>query len=131
MSSSDPINRPNTIVVLISAVFILQAHEVRAVEWQVDAQTQARDLLSGTVHGRARTIDRSTAIAAEGRRPPALDPQGQARRLILGNSDFGAADSSVAFGSKTKVTPAATARRERRGSDPQELAQRMILHGGA
>jgi hypothetical protein len=124
---------PNKIVVLISVAFLLQAREVRAVEWQVDAQMQARDLLSGTVGGRAKTIDRSTAIAAEGRPTPILDPQEQARRLILGNRDFGGpADASVTSGSKTKVTPAATARRKRRGYfDPQELAQQMILHGGA
>lgn len=122
MSRPYPINMPRQAVLLISAAFLLQAHLVRAVGLQVDAQTQARDLLSGTVGGRAKTIDRSPAIAAEGRRTPTVDPQEQARRLILGNPDFrGAADPTV--------TPAATARGRRRGySDPQKLAQQMILH---
>jgi hypothetical protein len=63
MSKPYPINMPKQAVLLISAAFLLQAHVVRAIGWQVDAQKQARDLLSGTVGGRAKTIDRSPAIA--------------------------------------------------------------------
>jgi hypothetical protein len=130
MSKPYPINMPKQAVLLLCAVFLLQAHVVRAVDLQVDAQTQARDLLSGTVGGLARTIDRSSAIAPKGRSSPTLDPQEQARRLILGNPDFRAvAHPSVASGSRTKLTLSAVPRARRRGhSDPQELAQRMILH---
>jgi hypothetical protein len=136
MNSLDPINLPKQVVLSIFAALLLQTHDTRAVDLQVDAQTQARDLLSGAVGGRPKTIDGSTRIAPEDRSSPTLDPQAQARRLILGNPDFGTAAhpsvasvASVASDSRIKLTSLATAQVRRRGhSDPQELAQRMILH---
>lgn len=122
MSKPYPINMPKQAVLLISAAFLLQAHVVRAAGLPVDAQTQARDLLSGTVGGRAKTIARSPAIAGEAHRTPTLDPQEQARRLILGHPNFRDA-------ANPPVAPPSTARdRLNRYSDPQKLAQQMILH---
>ena len=118
--------------VLIAIATLLHANHVLAAEY-VDAQMQARDLLSGTVGGRAQTVDASPAISADGHQPSNLDPQEQARQLILGKRSFGAAAGPrIALDSKTKVAQAAPARCKRREcSDAQELARRMILGTGA
>ena len=113
---------------LISAAFLFQAENVFAAEAAVDAQMQARDLLSGTVGGRAKTIDESPN-RADGRRTSNVDPQEQARRLILGqpNAD-GTHDRAAALESKVNATPAGSARADHGPySDPQESARRMIL----
>jgi hypothetical protein len=119
----------NHVLMLIFAVFLLHANNGLAADWVGDAQVQARDLLSGTVNGQAKTYDASPAIPAGGHQTPNLDPQEQARQLILGKPNFGGtAGLKVATDSKTKVTPAAVVRGKRRaGADPQKLAQRMIL----
>jgi hypothetical protein len=129
MNSPIPIKMLDHVLVLISAAILLQANNVRGAELAVDAQTQARDLLSGTVGGRAKAVYKSPAIPADGHQTLSLDPQEQARQLILGKPNFGGvAGLSVAFDSKAKVAPAVPARGKRRGdSDAQELAQRMIL----
>jgi len=104
---------------LISAVFLSQSNSVLAAEFAGDAQMQASDLLSGTVGGRARTADRSPAIADDGHQTSNLDPQEQARQLILGEP-------------KMNATPAVSARGDHRTyPDPQESARRMILGSGA
>jgi hypothetical protein len=106
-------------VALTSAVFLSQANSVLAAEFVGDAQMQARDLLSGTVGGRARTADQSPAIPDDGHQTSSLDPQEQARQLILGAP-------------KMNATPAASARDDHRTNpDPQESARRMILGSGA
>jgi hypothetical protein len=128
--SKIPVKIPKNVVVLMSAAILLQAYNVQAAEMVGDAQMQARDLLSGTVNGKARTtVDPSPAIPAGAHRTPNLDPQEQARRLTLGKPYVrGGARLRVAIDSKKRVTPGASARAEGRGySDPQELAQRMIL----
>ena len=133
MNSPLPIKMLDHVLVLISAAILLQANSVRGAELAVDAQTQARDLLSGTVGGRAKAVYKSPAIPADGHQTPSLDPQEQARQLILGKPNFGGvAGLSIASNSKTKVATAVSARGKRRGdSDAQVLAQRMILGKGA
>jgi hypothetical protein len=128
MNSRIPTKMLSHVVVLISAA-ILHANHGLAADLAVDAQMQARDLLSGTVNGQAKTFDALPAIPAHGHQTPNLDPQEQARQLILGKPNFGGvAGPKVAMDSKTKATPAVSARGKRRGySDPQKLAQRMIL----
>jgi hypothetical protein len=129
MNSPVPVKILNHVLVLICAAILLHASNGLAADLVGDAQMQARDLLSGTVNGQAKTFDASPAIPADGHRTPNLDPHEQARQLILGNPNFGgAAGRNVAIESKTKVTPAASVRGKRRGySDPQKSAQRMIL----
>jgi hypothetical protein len=129
MNSPIPIKMLNHVLVLISAAILLHANNGLAADLVGDAQMQARDLLSGTVNGQAKTFDASPAIPADGHRTPNLDPQEQARQLILGKPNFGGvAGLKVARDSKTKVMPAVSARGKRRGySDPQKSAQRMIL----
>ena len=121
MNSPIPIKMLNHVLVLISAAILLHANNGLAADLVGDAQMQARDLLSGTVNGQAKTFDASPAIPADGHRTPNLDPQEQARQLILGKPNVGGVAGS-------KVAPAVSARGKRRGySDPQKSAQRMIL----
>ena len=120
-------------LVLISAAFLFQADNVLAAEATVDAQMQARDLLSGTVGGRAKTIGESPANTADGQQTSNVDPQEQARRLILGQPKVdGTHDRAAALESKVNATPAGSARTDHGPySDPQESARRMILGHGA
>ncbi len=129
MNSPTPIKSVNHVLVLISAAILLHANNGLAADLGSDAQLQARDLLSGTVNGQAKTFEASPAIPADGHRTPNLDPQEQARQLILGKPSVrGVARRRFAIDSKTKVTPEVSARGKRRAySDPQISAQRMIL----
>src|SRR5258706_12483800 len=76
-------------LVLTSALFSLHANTALAAEVVDDAQMQARDLLSGTVGGRAKTLDQSPTFSTDGHQASSLDPQDQARRLILGEPNAG------------------------------------------
>jgi hypothetical protein len=116
-------------LVLISALFLLQANGALAAEAVGDAQSQASDLLSGTVGGRAKMVDASRAIASANERTPGLDPQEQARQLILGKPSLGGTNGRpVARGAQINATPAVSTRGDHRTyADPQESARRMIL----
>ena len=114
--------------VLMAAAILLNGNMVLAAEFVGDAQMQARDLLSGTVGGRAKIVDASPAVSAHSHKTSNLDPQDQARELILGNRPPGrAAGRRVALDSKAKVSEAVPSRSKRRESDAQESARRMIL----
>jgi hypothetical protein len=117
---------------LISAGILLHATGVPAAESAGDAQTQAKDLLAGTVGGRAKIVDASRAVPADGRRAFDTDPQQQARQLILGEPDAArTADRAVGFGSKAQVTTVASARDiSLPYIDGQESARRMLLGVG-
>jgi hypothetical protein len=120
-------------LVLISAAFLLHGNGALAAEAAGDAQSQARDLLSGTVDGRAKVVDAAPASAADGVRAPGLDPQEQARQLILGKPNSSRIkEPAAALGTQTNATPAVSAGGSHRTyADPQELARRMILGSGA
>jgi hypothetical protein len=120
-------------LVLISAVLLFHPDNALAAESAVDAQMQARDLLSGTVGGRAKTVGESPANPADGHQASSLDPQEQARQLILGKPN---ADESNGRGSALEpnmsTAPAVSTRRtDDTYADPQESARRMILGHGA
>jgi hypothetical protein len=118
--------------VLIAATILLHANNVLAAELVGDAQMQARDLLSGTVGGQVKITDASPTLSALGHQTSNLDPQEQARELILGKRTPGpVAGRRVALDSKTKVLAVVPARGKHRESDAQELARRMILGIGA
>jgi hypothetical protein len=129
----EPAKRLGQGLALLSAVFLFQANYVFGAEFVGDAQMQARDLLSGTVGGRAKTVDASPAIPADGHRTPSLDPQEQARQLILGKPDSGGNKGrAVALEPTVNATPAASTQGNHRTyPDPQESARRMILGHGA
>jgi hypothetical protein len=89
---------------------------------------QAKDLLSGTVGGKTKIIDRSLAISADSHQQSYPDPQTQARQVILGKSSFdGAVSRELAIQAKTNAPVPVSARRSSAHTDPQELARRMIL----
>jgi hypothetical protein len=113
-------------LILISAVFLLHVNSALAAEFVGDAQMQARDLLSGTVGGRAKIVDVSPAIPADGRNAFNPDPQEQARQMILGKPNFAGIAGRAGFDSKMKVTSV----RGRAYADGQESARRMLLGRG-
>jgi hypothetical protein len=118
--------------ILISAAILVNANTVLAENRLGDAQMQARDLLTGTVGGRPKIIDKSLAISADHHRGSYPDPQEQARQLILGKPSFdGTVSRKFAAQSKTNVPVSVSARQNGRvHTDPQELARRMILGAG-
>jgi hypothetical protein len=117
-------------LILISAAILINANTVLAADRVGDAQTQARDLLSGTVGGKTKIIYRSLAISADRYQKSYPDPQTQAHQLILGKSSFdGAVSREFAVQSKTNV-PVSARRNSSAHTDPQELARRMILGAG-
>ena len=117
-------------LILISAAILINANTVLAADRVGDAQMQARDLLSGTVGGKTKIMDKSLAILADQKSYP--DPQTQARQLILGKPSFdGAVSRELAVQSKTNVLlPMSARRNDSAHTDPQELARRMILGAG-
>jgi hypothetical protein len=114
-------------LILISAAILINANTVLAADRVGDAQMQARDLLSGTVGGKTKIIDKSLASSADQKSYP--DPQTQARQLILRKPSFdGAKSAEFARQSKTNVPLPMSARQNGFAhTDPQELARRMIL----
>jgi hypothetical protein len=103
--------------VLASAAFLLSTGSALAAEHADDAQTQARELLDRTA-SRAAPVARSI-IAATGTPQAGLDPQEQARRLILGTPAL-----------HSKATSSSGAARIRGPyPDAQTLAKRMITGG--
>jgi hypothetical protein len=99
-------------LMLISAGILLHANGALAAQFVGDPQMQADDLLSGTVGGRAKIVEGSPAVPADGRHAFNPDPQQQARQLILG-----------------KPTSAGIARQniQRVYADAQDSARRMLL----
>jgi hypothetical protein len=126
-----PSKKSCDLFVLLAAV-LLHANHVLAAEPVGDGQMQARDLLSGTVGGRAKIESALPANSADGHQIANLDPQEQARQLILGRRTFGAvAEPNAGHDSKAKVTATApTGGKRRELSDARELARRMILGVG-
>jgi hypothetical protein len=118
---------------LTAAAFLFQANSVLAAEFVGDPQMQARDLLSGTVGGRPRTVDESAANPADGHQTSSLEPQEQARQLILGKPNLGGINGrTAAVEPRMNATPAvSTQDNHRTYPDPQESARRMILGRGA
>jgi hypothetical protein len=118
-------------LMLISAGIVLHANGTLAGEFVGDAQMHARDLLSGTVRGRAKVVDVSPAIPTDTRHAFNLDPQEQARQLILGKPNFATVvGRAVGLSSKRTAMPEVSVRELRRAdTDAQESARRMILGG--
>ena len=113
---------------LASAGLLLCANGALAAEVVGDARMQARDLLSVTVCGRPTLADVSSAIPTDNRHVPNLDPQEQARDLILGKHFAGTAHQAASLDSETDAMPAPSVQPIRRADiGSQELAQRMLL----
>ena len=125
MKSFIPGNTLGRRLMLASAGLLLCANGALAAEVVGDVQMQARDLLSGTVGGQPKIADVSCAIPTDVLN---LDPQEEARDLILGKNVAGTAHQAASLDSKTDAMPAASVRRIRSADiGGQELAQRMLL----
>ena len=116
---------------LASAGLLLCANGALAAEVVGDARMQARDLLSGTVGGRPKFDEVSSAIPTDDGPAPYIDPHEQARDLILGKHFASTAHLAASLDSTTDEVPAASVQRILRVDfDGQELAQRMLLGKG-
>jgi hypothetical protein len=116
-------NRP---LALLSAAFLLQTGGALTAARAGDAQSQARELLSqstaGSVAAQSDTVPGGSSL-------PDLDPQEQARRILLGTPSAGG-EAEVAAPRYAKSTSAAgiVGRGDRRAHfDAQEMARRIIL----
>jgi hypothetical protein len=90
---------------------------------------QARDLLSGTVGRQPKFADVSSASSDD--RVLYLDPQEQARELILGKHFASTAYPATSLDSTTHAMPKVSGPPIRRADiDGQEMAQRMLLGKG-
>jgi hypothetical protein len=114
-------------LILASAGILLHAHGALAAVALGDAQMQARDLLSGTGGGRLKAAAAAAVISADEVRAVNVEPQEQARQLILGKPSGERAVDRV-VGSDLAM---ASVRRVRRAEiDPQEAARRMVQAEG-
>src|SRR5258708_11975130 len=86
LKSFIPSNTLGRRLMLASAGFLLCANGALAAEVVGDAQMQARDLLSGTVGGRPKIADVSSAVPTDDRHVLNLDPPEQTRDPILGKN---------------------------------------------
>jgi hypothetical protein len=113
---------------LLSAALLLQAGGALAAARAGDAQTQARELVSPTTAGRT-VAAQSNALPDGGTSLAALDPQEQARRVLLGTQRAGGeAEVAVPRYAKSTSPVGVVGRSDRRvHSDAQEMARHMIL----
>jgi len=131
MKSFIPSNTLGRRLMLASAGLLLCANGAFAAESIGDAQMQARDLLSGTVGGEPKFAHVSSANPTDDRPAVYLDPQEQARELILGENFAGTAHQAASLDSTVNAMPAASVQNVSRVEfDGQELAQRMLTGKG-
>jgi hypothetical protein len=116
---------------MLSAALLLHSFAVFAAETSDDAQMQARALLSRTASASPRAANESAPPTSDRTQAPAVDPQEQARRLILGNP--GTRPGAERVASLAPPTPNSTPEADsaRTYADPQDSARRMILGPGA
>lgn len=121
-------NSMGRLLLLGSAAFLIHAGAVLAADRADDAQAQARELLAGTA--KRSTVAIAVALPATTSRD-ALEPQEQARRLVLGAPRVRPVESYAALSSKTISSSGAERRSTRRvHPDGQALAARMITGAG-
>lgn len=113
-------------LILMSVAILVNANTVLAADRVSDAQTQARDLLSGAV-GATRTIDRALATSAVQHQESHPDAQKRARQIILGQPSLDDAVTREFAAQSVTNVPVPARRTGRVHTDPQELARRMIL----
>ena len=123
MNLSKLIKTSNRSLVLLSAALVLQTGGALTVARAGDAQTQARELVSQTTAGRS-VAAQPNALSNGGTSPAALDPQEQARRVLLGTQGAGGEVAAPRYAKST--SPSGVAGRGAH-SDAQEMARRMIL----
>lgn len=131
MTSSKLTKTSGRPLVFLSAALLLQTSGALVAARAGDAQTQARELLTQTTGARSAAArfnpvpDGESSLAA-------LDPQEQARRVILGTQSAGGSVkmASARYAKSTSRADAAGREHGRAHSDAQEMARRMILGTG-
>ena len=120
-------NTANHPLMLLSAAFLLQTGGALVTARAGDAQTQARELLSQATGDRSATGQ--IKLHADGGGVAALDPQEQARRVLLGTtSTRGEAGMAAHRYAKSTSSVGVVGRDHRRThADAQDMARRMIL----
>ena len=112
----------NRRLALVSAGFLLCTSGAPAGQPAEDAQQQARDLLTGAVNRQETMAYKSPSIVVSEYSVSNIDPQENARRLILGMPNIGGAGPMIV----PKVAES-TPDNRRTYPDAQELARRMVL----
>jgi hypothetical protein len=110
-------------LVLASAGALLHANGVLAADSIGDPQAQARDLLSGNIGERSKSVQ----VVSVDAHVFNVEPQEQARQLILGKPSGGRVAGPI-IGADAKTTLVRGVGRA--GADPQGAARRMVLGAG-
>jgi hypothetical protein len=113
---------------LASAGTLLHANGVLAADLIGDPQTQARDLLSGNIGGRSKSVQIAPVVSVDDAHAFSVEPLEQARQLILGKPSGDRVPGPI-IGTDAKMTSARGVRRAE--ADPQDAARRLLLGGGA
>jgi hypothetical protein len=116
------LNNSKWLALLASAALLTQVSAAHAAGTE-EAQSQAQHLLGGRPLDRARLLAIAATARTESR--SAVDPQDQARRLIVGEPH---APGNLRQGDARGAKTAHAGRLP--GTDAQALAQRMILGAG-
>jgi hypothetical protein len=127
MTSSKLTKTSNRPLVLLSAALLLQTGGALVAARAGDAQAQARELVSQTTAG--RSVAAESNPLPDGGTSLAVDPQEQARRVLLGTQSAGGEAEVAAPRYAESTSPAGVVGRDHRRaySDAQEMARRMIL----
>jgi hypothetical protein len=113
-------------LVLASAGTLLCANGVLAAGSIGDPQALARDLLSGNFGERSKSVQIAPSVSVD-THVSNVEPQEQARQLILGKPSGGRVASPI-IGADAKLTSVRGVRRAE--ADPQDAARRMLLGAG-
>jgi hypothetical protein len=113
-------------LVLASAGTLLHANGVLAADSIGDPQAQARDLLSGNIGVRSKSVQIASFVSVD-THAFNVEPQEQARQLILGKLSGGRVAGPI-IGADAKTTSVRGVGRAE--ADPQGAARRMVLGAG-
>jgi hypothetical protein len=130
---STPVSNLKRRLMATFAALTVCANGVLAAEMTDDAQTQARTLLSGRTDQRVHAASHSADVSDVGRKSVTLEPQEQARRLMIGASSVGITpvDNIAVAGHMPSNSDALSAGNHSGNIDAQKIARRMLTGQGA
>jgi hypothetical protein len=117
--------RPISHWILITAALLVYADGALAADHVGDPQLQAAALLTGTSAGRPHVDDDSITPHADGHQKSRIDPQEQARELIVGTSDLSRATIPPSSANSKRATQFSVSKPVY--VDALKFARRMIL----
>ena len=113
-------------LVLASAGTLLHANGVLAADSIGDPHARARDLLSGNIAERSKSVQIASFVSVD-THVSNVEPQEQARQLILGKPSGGRVAGPIIGADAKKTSVRGVGRAE---ADPQGAARRMVLGAG-